>query len=1301
MNNLQFNKFNALSLVEVLGQSTSTIVKIFGNSLTKFVIIFCTVIFVCVSSLTANAADSKLDRKLINALYDGNSLEYIKRLVEQGADVNTKSDFGKTPLYIAFIHIKLDKFDKQFEIIKYLVEKGANINTKDKDGDTPFLIALIKLSNRQPLHTLDSEKQLEIIKYLVENGADVNTKGRWDRTPLHHACSTKVEIIQYLIDKGADINVKDKGGTTPLHQACSTKFEIVKYLVEKGADINAKDKEGRTPLHHACSTKFEKVEMVKYLVEKGANVNAKDENGTMPLHWVRDSAVFKYLIGKGANIEVKNDEDRAILEQSLLRVLNKAGDLAIPSEIEVIKYFIEKGGNVNAQNKYHNTFLMLAISDLKTVEYLIKKGADVNVKNEAGDTPLLRAIKRDCELAIIKCLVEHGADVNVPDASGKQLVTLTQNPEIAKYLAQKGSVDIWNAIKSGDLQAVVKRIETDPKIIQATTMDKITDDANSIIKIPRNINVLEKRTPLHVAALNPKSIEVLKYLIKKNADTDVEDGKKMTPLFLAIAADNEEAACYLIANGAEPPDESHYYLPAYEDYLLQVIAATTGRVERQVLRETDDYKVVLETTDLRYAISTYNEHIKRRTRTMGKIKSRIEQIKKTKNLANYRLKAPKPTTSVENAIRLEDSVTLSKWIAFKPSIVTEKNTYDGSTLLHKSAGVDINLVKCLVKNGADVHAKDKEGRTPIFNAVAKDKQDIVEYLLQHGEQIDIKDEKNRTLLFYAAELDKKTLAEFLINKGADIHAKDTYGNNLLHHVVLERVVKYKARDKSQLKMLEFLKEKGVDINAKNRYGDSPFDTIEIKVETKPRESFFNFGPENKTTADPQMKEVVDEIKSLLRPTGTTKDIPKNNSSSNTSRNKNDTKIVSNLSNQPTNTANKQDRNKNSNPFIISPQEESPPVSPQKTDTKEQKTTSNTSRNENDTKIVSNLSIQPTNTANKQDRNKNSNPFIISPEELIKQLQNISGLKPVVDVQRFVNLLEFADASQNDELYFDLRKKFFHAIKTNIKNSYTRIEFVEEILPAMIRRNNFDGLKASITDIDVIMEQPARINPSGWQKYNFYCAKLAGLALAMGDNETARAQIEIGTANFSEKQRMIYRQMKTWLARAVAMKNISRDKNGRCNLDEMFKTPLSNRDNVRYFGSIAYYLAKIGDAEATAEFAGRFRQLRYYDSYCEFSLAKADSLVGEFDRARLNWKKYPTNDTGLWSLYLLSFIVRQEFLAGEFRGWETMAMGEKGIDKLRAVYKGDDFSQCVSGFYFDYGRGIARHKSEKEIIDESE
>ena len=104
----------------------------------------------------------------------------------------------------------------------------------------------------------------------------------------------------------------------------------------------------------------------------------------------------------------------------------------------------------------------------------------------------------------------------------------------------------------------------------------------------------------------------------------------------------------------------------------------------------------------------------------------------------------------------------------------------------------------------------------------------------------------------------------------------------------------------------------------------------------------------------------------------------------------------------------------------------------------------------------------------------------------------------------------------------------------------------------------------------------------------------------------------------------------------------------------------------------------------------------------YHFAKADALLGEFDRARQHWKQYPTIGTGPWSHFLLSYIIRQEFLAGEFRGWDTM-QNDMPIHKLNTVYSSrsgeDDFYHAVPAFYFDYGRGFGRHKTDQEIMAE--
>jgi WD40 repeat protein len=322
----------------------------------------------------------------------------------------------------------------------------------------------------------------------------------------------------------------------------------------------------------------------------------------------------------------------------------------------------------------------------------------------------------------------------------------------------------------------------------------------------------------------------------------------------------------------------------------------------------------------------------------------------------------------------------------------------------------------------------------------------------------------------------------------------------------------------------------------------------------------------------------------------------------------------------------------------------------------------------------------------------------TPDWWIKSLIEIKELKPTIDASRYVQLMEFADTSKNDTTYNEMRKLFFKTLKSKIADSDVRIGFVADILPSMIRRKNFDGLKEAMTDIDVMMEQPkGEYNFNGRTSYVVNCLYLSGFARAMGDRNMAEAYSDAGWAIDGQGSGLAYRPTHCqvtfkWLPRAIALEDI--------NIDEVFSQS-PNETMTHSFCSIGIHLAQKGDLASYTKFAMNVRKLKYFKSYAEYHLARADAIIGEFDRARLNWKKYPTRDTGHWSHVLLSFIIQREFLAGEFRGWESMTNGEKEIHKLQTVYKGSDFSQYVSRFYFNYGRGLARHKTGVEIFQEYE
>ncbi len=82
----------------------------------------------------------------------------VKKLLDEGVDVNTKFRYGTTALFFACDHGHVD-------VVKVLLDKGADLTIKDSFyGFTPLMLAVSPAQKRRPEHT-------EIAKLLIAKGA--------------------------------------------------------------------------------------------------------------------------------------------------------------------------------------------------------------------------------------------------------------------------------------------------------------------------------------------------------------------------------------------------------------------------------------------------------------------------------------------------------------------------------------------------------------------------------------------------------------------------------------------------------------------------------------------------------------------------------------------------------------------------------------------------------------------------------------------------------------------------------------------------------------------------------------------------------------------------------------------------------------------------------------------------------------------------------------------------------------------------------------------------------------------------
>lgn len=166
--------------------------------------------------------DNDLTSLLFEQIMNKESPEKIKELLEKGADVNAQTIIGlkhHTPLMSAIAFY----FDVDADIIKLLIDFGANVNARNEYGSTPLIFAAV-------------QRNIEAIKILVKLGADIDAKNDNGNTPLICATITNApsEVIKTLIELGADVTVKNNEGKTAFdYTKDSVTVEVLKKAIDK------------------------------------------------------------------------------------------------------------------------------------------------------------------------------------------------------------------------------------------------------------------------------------------------------------------------------------------------------------------------------------------------------------------------------------------------------------------------------------------------------------------------------------------------------------------------------------------------------------------------------------------------------------------------------------------------------------------------------------------------------------------------------------------------------------------------------------------------------------------------------------------------------------------------------------------------------------------------------------------------------------------------------------------------------------------------------------------------------------
>jgi len=268
-------------------------------------------------------------------------------------------------------------------------------------------------------------------------------------------------------------------------------------------------------------------------------------------------------------------------------------------------------------------------------------------------------------------------------------------------------------------------------IFRAAEEGKLDDVKSFIDEKGVSVNVRDAygQTPLH-SAVGAESIEIVEFLVSKNADVNAEETDKKTPLhYAATYNDNIEVAKLLVSKGANVNAQNKFgYTPLHN--------AVSGKNVELV----------------KFLVSEGKADVNAKDKDHGSIPLHI-------------------------AVREGQSAEIVKFLVSEGKSNVNARENDGTTPLHSAVMKNkVDFAKILISAGADVNAKNNKGLTPLGFALYTENIELINTLINAGANVNAKDQPNGgTPLHYAVVKKNIEIAKILVSKGANVNAKDDEG----------------------------------------------------------------------------------------------------------------------------------------------------------------------------------------------------------------------------------------------------------------------------------------------------------------------------------------------------------------------------------------------------------------------------------------------------------------------------------------------------------------------------------------------
>jgi ankyrin repeat protein len=556
---------------------------------------------------------------------------------------------------------------------------------------------------------------------------------------------------------------------------------VVARLLKKDAKLVnlADEKLGATPLYHAVDVG--NLELVRVLLKAGAKVNVTTTDGMTPVLRAAaivklegmtglPKAVFAFLRSTPGPAMARSREALINYQKSMI-----PGPEEEVSRLAILRVLVEHGGSLLDTlplAKWTPLHVAASYPNSKAVEYLLEHGADPEA-SAPGDRPLHIAALRGTA-AVVKALIAHKADVNAAESPHGirplHFAVIMGDVEIIRLLLDHGA----------EVNAVNKNGA--PALHAATWSDEIFN-LLLVRGADPGLQQIDGTTTLHKACQDGSSALVTK-LLQLHPELEGWDGDCFTPLLNAAEFGRVDLLKLLVGAGAN--------LKAVQKDGRNALHLAASSASPETVQFLLDQKLGVN------ALSDLGETALLEAAAAG----RLETVK-------LLLRAG---ASVNDAER--NALKSALMVAAHGPIKQSSGLPSGDRSIRDCGPVADyqKIVALLLDAGADLRARDREGKTALHWAAADGSLETLELLISKGAEVDAKDTRfGRTPLHNAAYSSEVKSVATLLDKGAKLNAKDNDGCQPIHL----------ATQAGNVEVLHLLLEKGADVAATESHGGTP------------------------------------------------------------------------------------------------------------------------------------------------------------------------------------------------------------------------------------------------------------------------------------------------------------------------------------------------------------------------------------------------------------------------------------------------------------------------------------------------